>query len=137
MCCAIFVTKRISDICRNREANIIQFAYIVPVASLRKTINNRPQHAYTAIAGGTSAKSYDDVFTAFSYGIHYQLTCAITCGHHRITLLWRKQRQSAGLGDFYHRCIALHEILRHDGSHQRVFHVDLYDLAPYRRLKRL
>ena len=36
VCCAILATKWIGDIGRYRESHIIQFAHIVPIASLRK-----------------------------------------------------------------------------------------------------
>ena len=137
MRCAIFATERIGDIGRYRKAHIIQFAHIIPTAVLGKGCDDRLKHAYAAIAGGTSAKPYDDVLTSFANSIHDQLACAVARGHHWITLLWRKQRQSAGLGDLNHCRIVLHEILRHDCPHQRVFHVDLHQLATHCSLKRL
>ena len=135
MCRPFFATKRIGDIRCYRKPHVIQFAHIIPRTTFCKSIDNRPQHTYAAIAGGTTAKSYDDMFAASSYSIHHQLARTVARGHHRIALLWREQRQSAGLGDLNHRCIALYEILCHDGSHQRVFHVDIYYLAAHRRLK--
>ena len=71
MCSALFATKWIGDIRCYREANVIQFAHIVPTSMLGKTIDNRPQHPYTTIAGGTTAKPYNDALAASSYSIHH------------------------------------------------------------------
>ena len=51
----------------------------------------------TCIAGSTTAKSYDNPFGTFLDGICNQLSCAITCGYHGITLFFGKKSKPTGL----------------------------------------
>ena len=130
-------TQRILDIGSNGETDITEFTDVIKRTLFRPRIDKSLEHAHAGIAGSTAAKSDNDVFRATADGIDHQLTGTVTRSHHRITLFWRQQRQTAGLGNFYHRLVATQQIAGSDGTHQRVAHYDFLQFAPQCRMKRL
>ena len=131
MGCPTLSTKGIGDIGGYGETDVIQRMNIIPRTAFGKSIDNGPQHPCTAIAGGTTTKSYDDLSAAPLNGIYKKLSRAIAGSNHRITLLGREQRQAAGLGHLNHSHVILYQILRFYRAHQRVEHVDFNQRATH------
>ena len=123
---AMLAAQRISDIGGQGEAYLFQGIDVVPRAMLGKCVDECPKHAYACIAGCTAAQSHDDMPCSAADGICHQLSRSVTGCHQRVSLFFRQQGQPACLGYFYYCRLALQQIVRGDGTHQRVAHRHRY-----------
>ena len=112
----VVATEGIGNIGGNGEVDIVKGANVIPRAVLCKAVDDGAEHTDTAVACSAAAKSNDDMPTTSAHGIHNKLPRAVARSSHRVTLLQRKQCQSAGLGHFDDGRLALYQIRCNDGA---------------------
>ena len=133
----ILSTERIGDVGGNGETHPVESLDIIPHTVTGQTVDDGPEHADAAVAGGTAAQSDDDLLAPTTHRIHHELPCAVTGGHQGVALFCRQQRESAGLRDLYHGRVTLDQIGGSDGTHQWVAHRQPDRLAAPSAAKRL
>ena len=104
---------------------------IIPRSVPGQAVDHGAKHADAAVAGGTTAKTYDDVAAASPDGISHELARAVGGGYQGITLFSREQREPAGPSHLYYSRIAHDKVVGRDAPHQRVAHREGYCLAPH------
>jgi len=97
MSCSLGTAKGILHIGGNGKLNILELCNIIKLPTLGKGINQGSKHPYTGIAGSTATESHDNPFGPFPDGICNQLSSAIACGDHGVTLVFRKKGKPTGL----------------------------------------
>ena len=131
VCGAIVAIKRIGNVGGNGEPYGLQLLDVVPRSMPGKGIDECAKHADACIAGGTAAKSDNDMAGPSPDGIGHQQARAIAGGRHRVALFVGEQGQSAGLCRLYHRLIIAQQIAGLDGAHQWVSCSHLGQLSAY------
>ena len=126
-------TKGIRNIGRYRKAYVRESFDRMPLSAAMETVGESLKHTYPRVAGSTATKPHNNMSGSFPDGISYQLPGTIARCYHRVTFLTLQQCQSTGLRHLYHRSLTMKQIIRPDGSHQRVAHRHLYQSsAEYR-----